>query len=223
MLFRSKHFLVAQVLGSKPFGGSASDRGKDMQVLKSNTEKGKQGRKLLKKVVDDMHHETHALGTEFGQRYTSAAVFTDDEKEPFSAKGREAENSTLYYEPCTYPGRRLPHAWLRKKTPGPLVSTIDLAGNGRFALFTGIGGHGWKEGAERLVAELGIPLCVVEVGRGLEWEDAYLEWEDKRGVDDDGCVLVRPDFFVAWRSEKGFGSEKCYDRLGAVITSILGF
>ena len=41
------------------------------------------------------------------QRYRSAAVITDGQPEPAFAKDAE-----LHYQPTTWPGARLPHAWL---------------------------------------------------------------------------------------------------------------
>jgi hypothetical protein len=47
----------------------------------------------------------------------------------------------------------------------------------------------------------------------------YLDWEEKAGVEEDGCVLVRPDLFVAWRAERS-GDE--VGRLLEVMRVILG-
>lgn len=216
-----KHILIWQSLGCMPYGSSEEERLQGIRELKSVSEEGRQRRKLLKERIDDMQNETHALGIEMGQLYKSDAVYRKDEKDEFSLQGREAENPHQYYEPCTYPGRRLPHVWLGKRIPGPLVSTLDVAGKGHFTLFTGIGGDGWKEAAKELMNELKVQVKVVEVGRGLEWEDRYLEWEAKRGVEDDGCVLVRPDFFVAWRSERIESVDGCSKKLGDVMNTIL--
>lgn len=56
-------------------------------------------------------------------------------------------------------------------------------------------------------------------GIGLEYEDVYLDWDGESGVEEDGCVLVRPDLFVAWRS-KSAGEESL--RLLAVMRRVLG-
>lgn len=93
-----------------PYGSSEEERMRGIKQLKSVTVEGKQQRKLLKERVDNMQHETHALGVEMGQHYISTAVYSSDEKENFRPKGREVEDSTRYYEPGTYPGRRMPHA-----------------------------------------------------------------------------------------------------------------
>ncbi len=38
------------------------------------------------------------------------------------------------------------------------------------------------------------------VGPGRELTDLYDDWSRLREVGEDGCVLVRPDLHVAWRS-----------------------
>lgn len=48
----------------------------------------------------------------------------------------------LSYRSTTYPGAcLLPHTWLQQDTER--VSTLDLAGGGRFTLLTGTGGEPW--------------------------------------------------------------------------------
>jgi 2,4-dichlorophenol 6-monooxygenase len=104
----------------------------------------------------------------------------------------------LYYHPTTWPGARLPHVWLGRG--GHRVSTHDLAGKGRFALFTGISGEAWADAAERAAAELGIELVAYVVGPGREHIDLYDDWARTREVTEAGAVLVRPDAHVGWRS-----------------------
>lgn len=89
-----------------------------------------------------------------------------------------------------------------------------------FTLLTSIGGEGWSDAALAVKKDLGVVIKVVGVGYGLEWEDIYLDWAAKCGVEEDGCVLVRPDFFVAWRAQEG-GNET--QRLGELMRTVLGF
>ena len=166
-----------------------------------------------------MQTETQALGTALNQLYASSAVVSSDEVGPFQPGPRETADPYRFHDPSTYPGRRLPHVWLGKRVPGKMVSTLDIAGKGRFTLLTGIGGEGWLRAAEMVTSRLGIEVRGVGIGVGLEWEDVYLDWEEKAGVDEKGCVLVRPDLFVAWRAERG-GDEE--GRLLEVMRVILG-
>ncbi|KAF2185354.1 hypothetical protein K469DRAFT_665653 [Zopfia rhizophila CBS 207.26] len=217
-----KHILVWQALGVMPPGTSESERLAGINLLKENSEEGKKARKVLKERVADMQHETHALGLEMGHLYQSRAIYTVDESGPFVPGPREKEDPILYYEPCTYPGRRLPHVWLNTPIPGKLISTLDVAGKGKFCLFTGIGGENWKVAARNVSDRLGVEIKAVSIGTGQNWEDCYLSWEEKRGVEEDGCVLVRPDLFVAWRSERCGRDEKdCTGKLERVMWKVL--
>lgn len=215
-----KHIAVWQALGCTPPGSSEEQRLAGIKELRSNSKEGKERRKLLKERLEDMQHETHALGIEMNQLYISPAIYTHDEPEPYTPSDREALDSVLYHHPSTYPGRRLPHVWLNTVIPGPLVSTLDVAGKGRFTLFMGIGGEAWRKAAVAVGRKTGLEIKVVGVGRGLDWEDIYLDWEGKRGVEEEGAVLVRPDLFVAWRSVRGRDEGT---RLGKVMRQILGF
>jgi hypothetical protein len=207
-------------IGLKPYGISEEDIKKNKEGLAANTKEGRERRKAIRDGAKMQHNELHAIGTAMGQQYQSFAIRTQDEDAPFKPSARELENPVQYYDPSTYPGRRLPHVWLGKKIPGPLVSTLDVAGKGRFTLFTGIGGDGWKDAAAAVQKELGVAIKVAGIGRGLEWEDTYFDWADKCGVEEDGCVLVRPDLFVAWRAQES-GDEAA--RLLKVMRGVLGF
>ena len=208
------------ILGLQPYGISKEDMEKNKLGLIANTKEGRELRKAIRDATKLQDRELHALGTAMGQTYRSFAVDAQEETEPFKPSQREIESPQQHYEPGTYPGRRLPHVWLGKKIAGPLVSTLDIAGKGQFTLFTSIGGESWKDAAQAIKNDMGVDINVVGIGYGLEWEDTYLEWAAKCGVEEDGCVLVRPDFFVAWRAQES-GQE--VERLRKVMKKILGF
>jgi len=98
------------------------------------------------------------------------------------------------------PGARLPHVWLFDGHGGK-VSTLDLAGHGRFALLTGIGGQGWIEAATTIGREFGIDIAAYSIGPRQHWQDFTGDWARAREVRDSGIVLVRPDQHVCWRRE----------------------
>ncbi|HEY0576310.1 MAG TPA: 2,4-dichlorophenol 6-monooxygenase, partial [Pseudonocardia sp.] len=75
-----------------------------------------------------------------------------------------------------------------------------LSGKGRFALLTGISGEAWAEAAAAVAEKLGIEIAAHVIGPGREHIDVYEDWTRAREVGEDGCVLVRPDAHVAWRS-----------------------
>lgn len=157
------------------------------------TPEGAAQREALRAALELKNYEFNAHGVEMGQRYASGAVVADGTPEP--AYTRDPE---LYYHPTTWPGARVPHAWLGRD--GHRVSTLDLVGKGRFALLTGINGHGWASAAQDVATELGVELAAHVIGPGRTYTDLYDDWALLREVAEDGCVLVRPDGYVGWRS-----------------------
>ena len=187
------------------------------------TLKGRARRAALQAAIEVTEHEYHALGTEMGQFYQSSAVYSADENSSFLSPEVVAKDRDLSLIRSTYPGCRLPHVWLNNATPVQRISTIDLAGKGAFALFTGIGGEAWKAAASRVAEDLVIQVKAYSIGFRSDYEDVYFDWARVRGVDETGCVLVRPDNFVAWRCNEVLGGEsQCASKLCEVILSILG-
>ncbi|KAK6949050.1 hypothetical protein Daesc_009123 [Daldinia eschscholtzii] len=183
--------------------------------ISADSPEGRARRERLSKVFRTIDVEEHGLGMEMNQRYVSSATYQADQGEmPAFTRDR-----VRYYQPTTYPGARLPHAWLGNHIPSKYISTIDLAGKGQFTLFTGIGGQHWKKAAEQLSSELGIPIKAYSIGYAQDYKDIYLDWEGIRGVDESGCVLVRPDYFVAWRSQKW--EEDSPSKLKKALKSVL--
>jgi 2,4-dichlorophenol 6-monooxygenase len=164
-----------------------------MRARADDTPQAAAQRIALREALELKDYEFNAHGVELGQRYGSGAVVPDGTPEPPFTRDRE-----LYYHPTTWPGARLPHCWLGRD--GHRVSTHDLAGKGRFALLTGISGQRWVQAAAAVSAELGIEIDAHVIGPGREVTDLYDDWARLREVGEDGCVLVRPDAHVAWRS-----------------------
>jgi 2,4-dichlorophenol 6-monooxygenase len=81
------------------------------------------------------------------------------------------------------------------------LSTLDLGGQGRFTLLTGIGGEAWVTAATEVGARLGVALTGVRIGPGADYEDLYGDWAALREVADSGCVLMRPDNYVCFRRQ----------------------
>lgn len=165
-----------------------------IEARRDNTPEGAKRRAELKTALELKDYEFNAHGVELGQRYASSAVLKDGTPEP--AMTRDPE---LYYHPTTWPGARLPHAWLGKD--GYKVSTKDITGKGKFALLTGISGEKWAAAASAVAKELGLEIDVHVIGAGRQYTDLYEDWTRLREVAEDGCVLVRPDQYVAWRSD----------------------
>jgi 2,4-dichlorophenol 6-monooxygenase len=187
---------------------------RNMAARKDATPDGAAQRARLREAIELKNYEFNAHGVELGQRYRSAAIASDGTPEPQPERDPE-----LYYQATTWPGARLPHCWLEHE--GRRVSTLDLAGKGRFALLTGIGGDAWTAAAARASQELGIEIATFVVGPGREVLDTYDDWARLSEVAEDGCVLVRPDAHVAWRSTTAVGDHG--GELLAVLRQVLGF
>ena len=181
--------------------------------MNEESDDAKARRKRLMDALDYTSHEYLAHGSEMNQRYRSGAVWNESADSPLPP------DPVLHHNPDTYPGVRLPHAWLNTSAPGQQVSTIDVAGNGRFSLFTGIGGRPWIEAAKSVGIKLGIEITTVCVGPMQTYEAVYNDWYRLRKVNEDGCVLVRPDKFVAWRSVEM--AQNCEEELLEVLRKIL--
>ncbi|QCU79689.1 phenol 2-monooxygenase (plasmid) [Citricoccus sp. SGAir0253] len=184
-----------------------------LQLRKEPTAEGAARRKALRAALDNKDYEFNAQGTEIGQFYESSAVVSDG-----GARPPLTEDPLLHHQKSTFPGLRLPHAWIGD--PFNKYSTHDIAAGTGFTVFTGITGRAWAEAAERLAAELGVPLKAVVIGEGLEVQDLYGDWLRQREVDEDGVILVRPDKHIAWRSHQMVQDPEA--ALRAVLCSILG-
>jgi 2,4-dichlorophenol 6-monooxygenase len=169
-------------------------------------------RAALREAIAAKVYEFDCHGVEMNQRYRSGAVLTDGAPEPAFADDPE-----LHYQPTTWPGARVPHVWLYRGAER--LSTLDVTGKGRFTLLTGIGGEGWLAAAARVGEALGIEIAAVRIGPRCDLEDHLGAWARAREVRDSGCVLVRPDHHVAWRSE-ALAADPAAE-LTRVLTAIL--
>jgi 2,4-dichlorophenol 6-monooxygenase len=183
---------ISRALGFRP-GQSSEDGWAALRELFSDQPGAAERRTALTAAIDLQNYQFNGHGVELNQRYTSRAVV--DDGTPFPTPVRDPE---LYYQPTTHPGGYLPHAWVWH---GPRqVSTLDLAGQGRFSLLVGIGGAPWSEAAAKIAAELNITLPVYALGHRCEYDDILGDWTRLREIGDRGALLIRPDRHVAWRS-----------------------
>lgn len=167
----------------------------NMDARCERTEDAERQRAKIRETIANKVYEFDAHGVEMNHRYKSDAVVTDGQKEPAFAKDPE-----LHFQQTTWPGARLPHAWLFAKD-GEKISTLDLAGHGRFTVLTGIGGEAWVAAAKKIGKELGIEIDAHVIGPRQTWQDFTGDWARARDVRDSGVVLTRPDQHVCWRRE----------------------
>lgn len=192
----------------------ASEANRHIAARKAPTPEGKERRRKLYAAIERKNYEFNTHGVEMGQRYRgSAAVVSDGTQEP--AYTRDPE---LYFHPTTWPGARLPHVWVEHGNRR--VSTLDLCGHGRFTLLTGIGGEGWVAAAKAASEALGVEVAALTIGpSGCDAMDIYADWYRACEIEEDGCILVRPDHHVAWRA--GTSSASAEAELTAALKQVL--
>ncbi|GAA3274009.1 FAD-dependent monooxygenase [Dactylosporangium vinaceum] len=165
----------------------------NMAARKSPGPEAEKQRRLLREAVEFKNYEFNTHGVELDQRYRSDAIVADGTPAPVPTRDHE-----LHHHPTTWPGAKVPHAWLGRGAGR--LSTLDVGGRGRFALLTGVGGEPWIEAARTVAATLGVEVVAASIGPGADYEDLYGDWATLREVEDTGCVLLRPDNYVAYRS-----------------------
>lgn len=186
---------------------------KNMDERKQNSPKAEKQRQALREAIAFKKYEFDAHGVEMNHRYKSNSVLTEGDKEPEFKKDKE-----LFYQPTTYPGARIPHAWVYDKK-GVKHSMLDLCGKGNFSIFTGIGGEQWLKAAKNIETQLGIKIQCNIIGPDQDFEDHAGEWSSIREISDSGLILVRPDQHICWRSKDMISnsSEKLMDVMKKIL------
>ncbi|PER51823.1 FAD-binding monooxygenase [Bacillus thuringiensis] len=176
--------------------------------------KGKAKPKLLKTYHEE-RHSTAKLTT----AYASSLLFRAANREEGGLNNMDGLAVIVGYQYCSEaiiddsvtphrmdsielngrPGTRAPH--LGGTYEGKKVSILDLFGN-NFVLLTRVENSFWAEAAHTVSAKLGINIKGYRVGlRGdfIAPEDTFSKLY---GIENGGAVLIRPDGFIGWRSEK---------------------
>ncbi|KAK5143135.1 hypothetical protein LTR04_001985 [Oleoguttula sp. CCFEE 6159] len=198
-------------------------RQKAVSLLEAPTSEGADMRREWRKALEATDDEVQALGIQMNQVYAGSratVVEAGDQAPDFSRL-----NLLKQVMVSTFPGYHLPHVWLAADSQSERVSILDLAGKGKFTLFTGIGGDAWLEAAKHISNYK--PYLEIRgycIGFHCDYMDCYRDWECVRGVGETGVVLVRPDHFVTWRCQSAprGGEQEAAARLGAVMSKILG-
>ena len=183
---------VIRSLGIDP-SAPPEQRQQQFDVLFADSDEGEKVRAAFEAAKRSKVYSYHAHGVEMNQVYSSTAVL--DDGEPALVYERDEE---LYFQASSRPGSRLPHCWVGVN--GRTVSTLDLTSPESFTLLARNRGQDWLLAAEKVAARLDVPIRALRLGSGCEVEDLYGDWVDLSGVGEGGCLLVRPDQHVAWRS-----------------------
>nr|WP_300648235.1 FAD-dependent monooxygenase [Paenalcaligenes sp.] len=174
--------------------------------------KGVEARLAAQKALELKQYEFNAQGVEMNQRYESNAVINETEPEVWK------RDKDLYLQATTRPGAKIPHAWLINRK-GYKLSTLDIVGKGDFTLITGLSGQLWVQAAKKL----NLSFLQIRVIGSLEYQDPYCEWQQRREIQENGVLLVRPDGFIAWRvmQADGFSVQQAQTQLENAFTQLL--
>ncbi|WP_404961958.1 FAD-dependent oxidoreductase [Streptomyces sp. 147326] len=116
-------------------------------------------------------------------------------------------------------GTRAPHMWLTRA--GERISTLDLYERS-FVLLSGAGSP-WQAAAEQVAEQLPVRLDAYTIGSGpvadLVQDGSGSDWSEVHAMSAEGAVLVRPDGFVAWRSEGAVADPRA--TLHKVLSTVL--
>jgi putative polyketide hydroxylase len=146
------------------------------------------------------------MSVAFGYRYRSPAILTEAPDD-----GAPAESP---FAPSGRPGTRAPHVAFERH--GTRVSSLDLMGRD-LVLLCGAEASGWARAAMAIAWRAAVPLAVRRVGADLL--DVERRWQSAFGVGGSGAVLLRPDGFIAWRSQGAASSPA--DVLTNVLARVL--
>ncbi len=146
--------------------------------IRDDTPAGAATRANLARVADvEQRKSNEMIGAELGYRYVGSPLIA-------SEPGEGPEHDFREYVPTTWPGARLPHAWLRDGS-----AMQDRIGYGHGYTLLRLGGTQADTGAlQRAFAALGAPLQALDIPDQAP-RDIY-------GYD---LLLLRPDMHVVWR------------------------
>ncbi|MCX5609766.1 MULTISPECIES: FAD-dependent monooxygenase [unclassified Streptomyces] len=150
------------------------------------------------------------LPTAMGYCYPRGAVIGGDPGRPIIPQAMRLMGDT---------GTRAPHMWLLRA--GERISALDLYERS-FVLLSGAGTP-WRDAAERVAEQLPaarLDAYTIGSGPGADLlQETGADWAEVHGMHPEGALLVRPDGFVAWRSEGAVADPAA--TLLEVLTTVL--
>ncbi|UJA77494.1 FAD-dependent monooxygenase [Bacillus cereus] len=176
--------------------------------------KGKAKPKLL-----ETYHEERYPVAKLTTDYASSLLFRAANREEGSLNNMDGLAVTVGYQYCSEaiiddsvtphrmdsvelngrPGTRAPHFF--GTYDGKEVSILDLLGND-FVLLTIAENRTWAECVQNVSSTLGINIKFYSVGLSGDFIAQENIFSELYGLEDGGAVLIRPDAFIGWRSEK---------------------
>ena len=165
-----------------------------LEMLFQDSEGGRSRLAQAQRIIESQDVEFTAHDIELGFRYDRGWRIPDGQPFP------PPDPLGHIYTPTTRPGHRLPHAWLKSQGSESVLSTHDLVGrHGGFLVITDEQGEPWAGAAKRASRKYDIPIRTVRIGHDLQDLDG--QWQSVKEIHAGGALLVRPDNFVAWRSQ----------------------
>ena len=159
-------------------GGRNTWRKQWCPEIAEDSPRGREARQRMAEVADREQRKTNEQhGTELGYRYADSPIVCPE-------AGTPQDSGPFDYVPTTWPGARVPHAWL---DDGRALQ--DLTGPGFTLLHCGPMRHD-TQALEAALRATGAPLKVLTV------PDAGV-----RAVMQRDLLLLRPDLHVAWRGD----------------------
>jgi 2-polyprenyl-6-methoxyphenol hydroxylase-like FAD-dependent oxidoreductase len=161
--------------------------------IRDNTPEGAQTRHELVRVATSEQSKGNKMtGAELGYRYEASPLIADELGGP--------EHNFMEYTPTTWPGARLPHAWLDDRS-----AVQDRIGNGLTYTLLRLGGTQTDTtGIARAFAARGVPLQILDIAD-----------QRPRDIYSYDLLLLRPDMHVAWR---GNTPPEDAERLARLVT-----
>ncbi|WP_116443070.1 FAD-dependent oxidoreductase [Bacillus wiedmannii] len=176
--------------------------------------KGKANPKLL-----ETYHKERYPVAKLTTEYASSLLFRAASREEGSLNNMDGLAVTVGYHYCSEaivddsatphrmdivelngrPGTRAPHFFGMYE--GEKVSILDLFGN-NFVLLTEVENSSWVEAVFDVSFKLGIIIKMYRVGGSGDFIAQENVFRELYGIENGGAVLIRPDGFIGWRSEK---------------------
>ncbi|WP_281884994.1 FAD-dependent monooxygenase [Paenibacillus sp. YYML68] len=181
---------------------STEDMQAGIESLKGASRLAAETRARLRDAIRFKAYEFAALGVETNICYRSTAIVGEGILQ--NAPNRDED---LYYFPSCIPGHKLPHGWMVRD--GHKVSTLDLVGGGLFTLLCWLQGEAWVQAARKLTTDTGIEIKIVQIGPGLSVQDAYGDLARLWESDEQECLLIRPDGYIAWAGNNTANADDC--------------
>ena len=82
------------------------------------------------------------------------------------------------------------------------------------------GGEAWAEAAQEIAAQSGLDIVAHVIGPGRDYQDYAGDWAVAREIGEAGCLLVRPDHFIAFRHAVAASDAKA--KLTQALEAVLG-